>query len=75
MCINIFICVEVNNGKESDRIEKNEKQSYSKVMNLLRKLRLKCFGFNEPSSLSDDYVFQFNMYMCMYIYIYMCVCV
>ena len=35
--IYIYIYMEVNNGKESDSIEKIEKQSNPKVMNLLQR--------------------------------------
>ena len=36
-CLVIYIYMEMNNGKESDSIGNIEKQSYPKVMNLLRR--------------------------------------
>ena len=51
MCVCVCVCVEIKNGKESDSIEKIEKETNPKVMNLLEgKLTLKCFNFTEPSS-------------------------
>ena len=46
VCIYIYIYMEVNNGKESESIEKIEKQSNPERINLLwRKANVKTFRF------------------------------
>ena len=43
--------MEVNNGNKSDSMEKIEKQINSKIDEIIRrKVYVKCFGFNVPSS-------------------------